>query len=549
MSFPKNVRKVSIDSTATTPLSNPTAPLLESRFDFTAPASDSRIHLPSYTVVPGQRYPMFVLKRKGTSMWEANVVVSVTYTRKLGLYGSREAAQKALDVLSILEPNVLEEGVEVDLEGIVSPFGNPFASVSFPKEDGISSVSSESDDEVKRRGVEKSAPAEPLRSRTRSGSFTATPSATAWSSKSAITRDEMKAIASNYFGICLDHTKYRARRVNKSLGCYTYAAEAAWVYDKNLKDSNGKVASNQRLNFPKGKKQFEEALAKEVAFREGRGGLSKEGKGGGANHGGGARGKRGREKEVNIAEARRLRAEQREKRQKVFSKAVTGEEEAMKEQKPELQPMPLPGPVEVPRAAPSLALAQQQDQQVFSSTATTPLHEDDEVKASGKWKKEELHALRSGIAAYGRDWAKISYLIPSRSREQVKNKGYALILEDETPNKLTGHWKIEELDALRGGIIKYGSDWQSIAKGIPSRSWSQVVRKGKHMIDNGEVVIQKDERDDSPTFGPSVVSASTPNLSSNTTVSSENFENFSLEEGGSGTGGLLGVVIGLTEDD
>jgi len=47
---------------------------------------------------------------------------------------------------------------------------------------------------------------------------------------------------------------------------------------------------------------------------------------------------------------------------------------------------------------------------------------------------------------------RIAVLIPTRSREQVKNKGYAVILEDQTPNKSTGHWKSEELEALKEGL-------------------------------------------------------------------------------------------------
>ncbi|GMI22994.1 hypothetical protein TrRE_jg4851, partial [Triparma retinervis] len=71
---------------------------------------------------------MMVLKRRGTSSWEANLVVSASYTRQVGIYESREAAQKAFGVLSIEEPNAFKESPEeVDLEGIVSPFGNPFA--------------------------------------------------------------------------------------------------------------------------------------------------------------------------------------------------------------------------------------------------------------------------------------------------------------------------------------------------------------------------------------------------------------------------------------
>ena len=69
----------------------------------------------------------------------------------------------------------------------------------------------------------------------------------------------------------------------------------------------------------------------------------------------------------------------------------------------------------------------------------------------------------------------------------MKNKGYALILnnpqQDKTPNKLTGHWKSEELDAVKAGVREFGCDWLRIAQTIPSRSWSQVVRKGKVRLD------------------------------------------------------------------
>ena len=39
-----------------------------------------------------------------------------------------------------------------------------------------------------------------------------------------------------------------------------------------------------------------------------------------------------------------------------------------------------------------------------------------------RWKNDEIAALRKGIEDYGRDWVKISKMIPSRTREQVKNK-------------------------------------------------------------------------------------------------------------------------------
>ena len=63
----------------------------------------------------------------------------------------------------------------------------------------------------------------------------------------------------------LDHTKYRARRCNKSLGCFSYAAEAAWAYDCNIRDQE----SVQKLNFPGGKKQYLAALSKEKVMRAG----------------------------------------------------------------------------------------------------------------------------------------------------------------------------------------------------------------------------------------------------------------------------------------
>jgi hypothetical protein len=39
----------------------------------------------------------------------------------------------------------------------------------------------------------------------------------------------------------------------------------------------------------------------------------------------------------------------------------------------------------------------------------------------------------------------------------VKNKGFALILEDEKPNKQTGFWKKSELQTLKEGIQWMGS--------------------------------------------------------------------------------------------
>jgi hypothetical protein len=111
----------------------------------------------------------------------------------------------------------------------------------------------------------------------------------------------------------------------------------------------------------------------------------------------------------------------------------------------------------------------------------------------------------------------------------VKNKGFALILEDEKPDKQTGFWKKSELQTLKEGITN-GCDWHAISKRIPSRSWSQVVRKGKHLIDNGEIE-----------------GFITPTFSSNTTVSSEGLDNFDLNRGAGekqAQEGLVGVVVG-----
>jgi hypothetical protein len=85
----------------------------------------------------------------------------------------------------------------------------------------------------------------------------------------------------------------------------------------------------------------------------------------------------------------------------------------------------------------------------------------------------------------------ISLLIPTRTREQVKNKGYALVLSDMTANKTTGHWKISEINLLKKCIEEYGCDWKRIALVLESRSWSQIVRKGKHLLDSGDVVLRK----------------------------------------------------------
>ena len=67
-------------------------------------------------------------------------------------------------------------------------------------------------------------------------------------------------------------------------------------------------------------------------------------------------------------------------------------------------------------------------------------------------------------------------------RFALHSQGYAMILEDKTPNKATGHWKNYELEALKRGLEEHGPDWHKIAELIPTRSWSQIVRKGKHMI-------------------------------------------------------------------
>jgi len=178
-------RKVSIEGSelidSSVPAAGGMSPMERLRANSLHEGFDCNIHLPCHTVVPGQCYPMMVLKRKGTTMWEANAVVSPGYIRRLGLYGSREAAQKALDVLMIEEPSLVKEevrldeggglpnviitnnpstrrfaprpfrssqGVKVDLDGIVSSAGNPYANASYGGEVEVSSMSSGSDEEV-----------------------------------------------------------------------------------------------------------------------------------------------------------------------------------------------------------------------------------------------------------------------------------------------------------------------------------------------------------------------------------------------------------------
>jgi hypothetical protein len=94
-----------------------------------------------------------------------------------------------------------------------------------------------------------------------------------------------------------------------------------------------------------------------------------------------------------------------------------------------------------------------------------------------------VELLRAGLEKYGRDWVKISSLIPGRTREQVKNKGIALPPDSMAGQRIiTGKWRPSEVESLRSGIDKYGHDWVKISGLIPGRTREQVKNKVRSTV-------------------------------------------------------------------
>jgi len=102
----------------------------------------------------------------------------------------------------------------------------------------------------------------------------------------------------------------------------------------------------------------------------------------------------------------------------------------------------------------------------------------------GKWRDEELSMLKQAMIQHGRDWVKISSLIPTRTREQVKNKGSALCVHAETQERKEGNWTTEEVKMLEAELEKCGFDRNLLREitRISTRSWDQISRKAKSLI-------------------------------------------------------------------
>ena len=95
----------------------------------------------------------------------------------------------------------------------------------------------------------------------------------------------------------------------------------------------------------------------------------------------------------------------------------------------------------------------------------------------GEWHKEEDDALREGVMQFGNKWAIIAKeCVPKRTGHQCQQR-WEITLNTSVSK---GSWSKEEDDALREGVMQFGTQWVLIAKEcVKTRSGNQCLHHWK----------------------------------------------------------------------
>jgi hypothetical protein len=88
----------------------------------------------------------------------------------------------------------------------------------------------------------------------------------------------------------------------------------------------------------------------------------------------------------------------------------------------------------------------------------------------GKWTPEEDEKLAEAVTQLGKDWAKVTELVPGRTREQCRRRWVHYF--DPTTNQTSarsGKWTPEEDAKLTEAVTELGNDWAAVAAMVPGR--------------------------------------------------------------------------------
>jgi hypothetical protein len=112
-----------------------------------------------------------------------------------------------------------------------------------------------------------------------------------------------------------------------------------------------------------------------------------------------------------------------------------------------------------------------------------PHAEDAETKrrrsSKGNWAEEEDGILKQAYDQYPKQWAKIATFLPGRSNQQCKQRWNYVLNTDIK----SGPWTKEEDVLLQHGFQQYGKQWAKISEMIPGRTNIQCRNRYKDVLD------------------------------------------------------------------
>jgi myb proto-oncogene protein len=121
----------------------------------------------------------------------------------------------------------------------------------------------------------------------------------------------------------------------------------------------------------------------------------------------------------------------------------------------------------------------------------------------GKWTPEEDEKLTEAVTQLGKDWAKVTALVPGRTRGLCRSRWVHYFDPTTnqtsarsgkwTPEARSGKWTPEEDAKLTEAVTELGNDWTAVAAMVPGRVNTQCrSRWALHLyptIDQGKFLL------------------------------------------------------------